>query len=151
MKKNLQIVVSILLLLVLCVNIMPISAADLDTPVDDPIDMPLENCDNCVFYFNILSNGMAKVYVDYEGRPETFTMAKITAKIQKHVFLFIWTDVAVNENNQWIVYSTNLEDNIRLSHQLTSTGTYRAIITAEFYGTTGVTDTLNETIECQYN
>lgn len=96
------------------------------------------------------SQDRAKVYANYTGRSETFTYAKITAKIQKHVFLFIWTDVAVNENNQWVVYSTNVDDNIRLTHQLTSTGTYRAVITAEFYGTTGVTDTLNKTIECQY-
>ena len=151
MKKSLKILVSVLLLCVFCANILSISAADFDTPVDGEVpELPLENCRSCTFSFDIFSDGRAKVYVDYTGRSETFTYAKITAKIQKHVFLFIWTDVAVNENNQWVVYSTNVDDNIRLTHQLTSTGTYRAVITAEFYGTTGVTDTLNETIECQY-
>ena len=152
MKKSLKILVSVLLLCVFCTNMLPISAADLDTPVDGEVpELPLENCIMCTFSFDILSDGRAKVYVDYMGKSATFTQAKITAKIQKHVFLFIWTDVAVNENNQWVVYSTNVNDNIRLTHQLTSTGTYRAVITAEFYGTTGVTDTLNETIECNYN
>ena len=150
MKKTTKIIAIILFVCLICLNAIQINAADVEPREDEVIDLPLENCYYCNLNFEISSGGSAEVTVQYNGNPNTFTYAHITAKIQKQVFLFIWTDVAVNANNQWVVDSYNLNDYITLDHQLDSTGTYRAIITVDIYGTGNSTDSFNDTIQDTY-
>ncbi|MBR6051558.1 MAG: hypothetical protein IKP68_10230 [Clostridia bacterium] len=150
MKKTTKILAIILFVCLICSCFIQINAAEVEPREDEIIDLPLENCYECGINFEISNTGLAEVTVDYSGNPNTFTYAHITAKIQKQVFLFIWTDVAVNANNQWVVDSYNLNDYITLDHQLDSTGTYRAIITVDIYGTGNSTDSFNDTIQDTY-
>lgn len=150
MKKTVKIVAFVLFIYLLFSTVVSIGAAEVESPSEDEIILRLSNCYDCDLSFEVSSSGLAKVIVDYVGNPNTFTYAHVTAKIQKQVFLFIWTDVPVNENNMWVVNSYELDDHIVLSHQLTSTGTYRAIITVDIYGTGSATDSFSDTIQDTY-
>lgn len=103
-----------------------------------------------VLRFNISSTGNAVCSVDYSADSSTFTYATCTIKIQKQVFLFIWSDVEVNANKKWEDYSTSNPETFYHTHQLDSTGNYRAVFTVDIYGIGGLHDTISDTIERTY-
>ena len=105
---------------------------------------------DCVLDFYITSTGNAVCSVDYSADSSTFTYATCTIKIQKQVFLFIWSDVEVNANKKWEDYSTSNPETFYHTHQLESTGNYRAVFTVDIYGTGGLHDTISDTIERTY-
>lgn len=109
-----------------------------------------EVCYSYVLDFYITSTGNAVCNVDYSANSSTFTYATCTIKIQKQVFLFIWSDVEVNANKKWEDYSTSNPESFYHSHQLESTGNYRAVFTVDIYGTGGLHDTISDTIERTY-
>lgn len=150
-NKSLKIFSFILALLLICMSSLSISAAEIEPEIDDPIDeTPYENCYFCWPSFSISSSGEATVCVSYSGNPDTFTHIKSTIKIQKQVFLFIWSDVPVNENNQWVDDESSISGTIIHTYNLTNTGTYRAIFDIEVYGTGNVTDNIDETLQDTY-
>ena len=106
--------------------------------------------DHCYLRFNISSTGNAVCNVDYSADSSLFTYATCTIKIQKQVFLFIWSDVEVNANKKWEDYSTSNPETFYHTHQLESTGNYRAVFTVDIYGTGGLHDTISDTIERTY-
>ena len=87
----------------------------------------------------------------YTGKADTFTQIKVTVKIQKRFLLVFWSTVDIGEpNNEWIATSTDLDGYLMGEFDVNSTGTYRAVFTIEVYGTGGVIDVMEETIECTY-
>ena len=105
---------------------------------------------DCTLRFEISSIGNAVCSVDYSANSSTFTYATCTIKIQKQVFLFIWSDVEVNTNKKWEDYSTSNPETFYHTHQLESTGNYRAVFTVDIYGTGGLHDSISDTIERTY-
>ena len=104
----------------------------------------------CNLRFEISSTGNAVCDVYYSADSSTFTYATCTIKIQKQVFLFIWSDVEVNANKKWEDYSTSNPETFYHTHQLESTGNYRAVFPVDFYGTGGLHATISDTIERSY-
>jgi hypothetical protein len=96
--------------------------------------------------FIIESGGNATVCIDYTGYSGITTGANITSTIQKRVALFFWSDVT-----SWSDTSSEYSYSNEHSYQLSSTGTYRAVVQYTVYGTGGSPDIINETIERTYN
>ena len=101
--------------------------------------------------FYIPSGGMSQTVINYTAIG-TFTQAKISIEVQKKTMLFFWTTVDIGmSDNVWRTTSTNPTGFVTYRLQLSETGTYRAIVTIEFMGSSGVTDTIEKTIEAKYN
>ena len=88
-------------------------------------------------------DGDASFYVSYEARAATFTQAKLTVQIQKKFLGFFWRDAA----DEWVGYCTDLSGFFAATIPVDGSGTYRAILTLEVFGT-GDTDVIEETIKC---
>lgn len=154
MKKTKKVLYPLLsALLAVCIMIscaVATFAADVDN-AEKKIEMTRNAvCLDDRLSFNITSTGNAICSVDYLADSSTFTYATCTIKIQKQVFLFIWSDVEVNANKKWEDYSTSNPETFYHTHQLESTGNYRAVFTVDIYGTGGLHDTISDTIERTY-
>ena len=137
MKKTLHSVLSVLLtMIILCTGVLPAFA------VDDGASTYMTNCAGANMSFTVV-DGEASFYVSYAARAATFTQAKLTVQIQKKFLAFFWKDVA----DEWIGYSTDLNGIFAETIPVDATGTYRAIIKLEVFGTTD-TDVIEETIKC---
>ena len=100
--------------------------------------------------FTIDSNGNAIISLLYRGKTGANSTAVITSKIQKNVS-GTWVDVDNGQsNNQWVDESTSTVFSLNHSVQLTSRGTYRAVVVYEISGTGGATDVIERTIEKTY-
>lgn len=154
MKKNKKILCPLLsAILAICIMIscaVTVFASDIDNAEKKIKTTRNEVCLISQLGFNITSTGNAICSVDYSANSSTFTYATCTIKIQKQVFLFIWSDVEVNTNKKWEDYSTSNPETFYHTHQLESTGNYRAVFTVDFYGTGGLHDTISDTIERTY-
>ena len=154
MKKTMKFFYSILYaILVICFlisspSVVYASDADLNKDITGTRS---EVYNNYNLSFNITSTGNAICDISYDSDPSLFSYATCTIKIQKQVFLFIWSDVAVNANKKWEDYSTSYFDAFSHSHQLESAGKYRAVITLDIYGTGGLHDAISDTIERTYS
>ena len=95
--------------------------------------------------FTITSGGLAAVSVYYYGYPGETTGATITSTIQKRTLLFFWSTVVSWEDEPSSYYYVGEH-----TYQLSSTGTYRAVVDYTIYGS-GSADEITETIECTYN
>ena len=126
-------------------------AAEVEPIEDEIIIEDYENCYRCSSSFTIYNSGIARVSSYYNGINNVFTYAKATVKLQKKFLLFFWSDVPVNSNSQWVDYCYDLSGDFYFSHQLDSTGTYRAVIELEFHGNTNVVDSINESYEDVYS
>ena len=142
---------SILIFCVLISSIFASYAADEEISGKEIVATRDDVCRHCDLNFNITSTGNAICSVHYTAEPSLFTYATCTIKIQKQVFLFIWSDVAVNTNKKWEDYSTVYSDDFYHTYQLESTGNYRAVITLDIYGTGGLHDSISDTIERTYS
>ena len=108
------------------------------------------NCTTANMDFAV-TNNQAIVQIFYEGKPATFTVAKVTVKIQKKTLGVLWTTVDIGTaNNEWIAYNNNVNGSFSKSFAVNGTGTYRAKITLEFYGISNTVDVIEDTIECKY-
>ena len=143
MKRTNTLILSIIMIIgILFASAFPSSASE--------ISPRLSNCHECTINFGIV-DGTAHVVVGYTGKADTFTQIKVTVKIQKRFLLVFWSTVDIGEpNNEWIATSTDLDGYLMGEFDVNSTGTYRAVFTIEVYGTGGVTDVMEETIECTY-
>ena len=145
--KSKKAIIALLIITSLLNFAVPVMAADQNTSI-----MPLwDVMDDNNISFIITSSGLANVVVRYTSDSSVFKEANLTVKIQKRTLLLFWTTVDIGEpNNEWTAKSTNINGIFNKSFPLDKTGTYRAVITLEIVGTNGKTDTIEETIECEY-
>ena len=87
--------------------------------------------------FSIFNDGVAIVYIGYEGYPNVATGATITITIEKRNLLFFWSDV-VSET----ITVSGIRYSNELTYQLDSTGTYRCTIEYVVSGTGGADDVI---------
>ena len=100
--------------------------------------------------FTISDSGEACVSVWYLG-DSNFKLAKLTVRFQKKVLGLFWKTVDIGEvDNQWTVYSSNVNEVFNYYVDLEDTGTYRVVISLELTTTSGSVDEIEETIECKY-
>ena len=99
--------------------------------------------------FTIDSSGNAIISLLYRAK-STSNSAIITSKIQKNVS-GVWVDVDINQaNNQWVDTSTSTIFTNTHTTQLTSRGTYRAVVVYEISGNGGAPDVIERIIEKTY-
>lgn len=145
MRKILSLIICVVLLG--CVFAIGTSAA---VP-DESAVMPCYN--NTIMTksnFNIDENGVATVTVSYFGYNGVTLGGKITTKIEK-LISGNWVTVNIGTtDNTWIDESSSV--NFRTTHtvQLTSSGTYRAVIEYRVWGNGGAEDVIPATIEKTY-
>ena len=110
------------------------------------------NCNYCNFIFQVLDPGEAHVSVRYSAKADVFTQAKLTVKIQKKILGLFWNTVDIGAaNDEWIAYSNAVFGEFYNNFSVDGTGTYRAVICLEVYGTSGVVDTIEDTLEFRYS
>lgn len=89
-------------------------------------------------------DGEAIVLVSYMGYPGITTEAKITTKLQKNSFVFLWNDVT-----EWV--DVSYEEDAMFEHSyLVSSGTYRVKIKYEISGSGGATDVVEDELKDSY-
>ena len=138
---------SITLICLIAVNIIPFNAF-----AAEGVSPRYTNCNSCDIMFSINSSGVASTDITYTAYSSTFTQAKLSVKIQKKTLWLFWTTVDIGTSDDvWTGYCTDIYGDMYYDLQLTSTGTYRAIITVEFFGNTGEVDTIEETMEDKYS
>ena len=141
MKKVCRVGFSLFLaIIVLSASIIPVFADDTG------ISPRLTNCNDASMAF-VVDDGMANFYVSYSGRSATFTQAKLTVQIQKKFLGLFWRDAA----DEWVGYNSTLVGDFYDYIPVNGTGTYRAVFKLEVYGSTGVTDVIEDTISCKYS
>lgn len=150
--KNIKKVVCImfaLLLAFLCA--IPIAAQENIT--NETVVTPrLSHCGACLTTFAISDSGIAKIYVQYDGYPETFVEAKVTVKIQKRFLGLFWKTVDIGDtNDEWVAYSNEVYGSFRKTFSVDGTGTYRAKFKIEIRGTDGTVDVIEKTVEYVYS
>lgn len=112
---------------------------------DGGISTYLTNCDDTSMSFGVAENN-AYVFVSYTGRPATFTQAKLTVQVQKKFLGLFWRDAA----DEWVGYNTEALGSFNVVIPVDGTGTYRAVLKIEVFGSTGVTDVIEDTIQYKY-
>lgn len=108
---------------------------------DAGISPRLTNMDSSAMHFAVVDN-IAEVYVSYKGRSSTFLRAEVSVKIEKKVLLLFWKDVS-----EWTSTNTEVFGYFLNTSTADGSGTYRAKIKLTVYGTNGVNDVIEETIE----
>lgn len=96
--------------------------------------------------FVIYDDGEAIVSFTCFGYEGITTKIVVEAKIQKK-FLWWWNDV---DGASWTDESTKVYCDAEHSFQLTKSGTYRAVITYNVYGSGGEADVITAEIEKKY-
>ena len=153
MKKNSRKIFAIIMAVVLfCATYLPLMTVTSYAADDDiGISSYLVNCNLCTCTFSAAYGGMAQVGVTYNAKSDVFTYAKLTVKIQKRFLGLFWSTVDIGEpDNEWVAYCYDVHGDFYNSFPLESTGTYRAVFTVEFYGTSGEVDVIEDTIESAY-
>ena len=121
------------------------------TSVTGTITPRWSNGDACDYNFYILTDGTAKVTVDYVGTSGAFTNVTVTTYIQKRFLGIFWTTVDIGQpDNKWIDTSTSIDGRFVHTVSLSNTGTYRAVIKIVFSGTGGADDVIEDKIEATY-
>lgn len=141
MKKTSKLLLSVFLSCVLlCVSLLPAYATN------EGVSTYLTNCSNSTMSFTV-ADGEANFYVSYVGRAASFTQAKLTVQIQKKFLGLFWRDAA----DEWVSYNTDLNGYFYDYIPVDGTGTYRAVFKLEVFGSTGVTDVIEDTIDVKYS
>ena len=141
MKKLCRVGFSMFLaVIVLCASITPAFAT-----TRDGASARLTNCSTPSMSFGV-AEGEASFYVSYMGREETFVQAKLTVQIQKKFLGLFWRDAA----DEWVGYSTEVVGQIYDDIPIDGAGTYRAVFKLEVFGSTGVTDVIEDTLQYKY-
>lgn len=113
---------------------------------DGGMSARLTNCITTSMSFGV-ANGYASFFVSYTGREATFTQAKLTVQIQKKFLGLFWRDAA----DEWVGYNSQLISEMYDDIPIDGTGTYRAVFKLEVFGSTGVTDVIEDTIQYKYS
>jgi hypothetical protein len=147
-KRSITTVMAILMLFVNCTPL--VTSASSAGNDDMGISPRFSNCAECTYSF-VSAEGEAHVAVTYVAKSDVFSYAKLTVKIQKRFLGVFWNTVDIGEpNNEWVAYCYDVRGDFYNYFPLDSTGTYRAVFTIEFYGTTGVVDVIEDTIKSVY-
>ena len=140
MKKRLTFLLTLIMAFsMLMASALPTAAAE------NTIQPRLSNADAANVGFAVDDNGVAHFSVSYDGKSATFTEAKVSVTIQKRFLWVFWNDV-----DSWTGTSTEVYGDIYTTFNLEDTGVYRAKFTLEFYGTSGVVDVIEDSIEAEY-
>ena len=144
MKKTLILILILSMLFITSIGSFTVSA--------EAVSPRYSNCNQSKFYFNVLDPGEAHISVTYNAKADVFTYAKLTVKIQKKFLALFWKTVDIGTtDNEWISYSYDVNGQFYNYFTVNGTGTYRAVFCLEIYGTSGVVDTIEDTIEFKYN
>jgi len=136
MKKSLAFILTIVMAIsMITAGAIPASAAE------NTIQPRLSNADTANVSFVVDEYGIGYFAVTYNGNEETFTEAKVSVTIQKRFLLVFWDDV-----DRWTGISNEVYGDFYTTFILGDTGTYRAVFTLEFYGTSGVVDVIEDNI-----
>lgn len=107
------------------------------------------NSANLTFVIN--DSGLAGVRVSYTGIQGVTTLVRCEIYLQKKNLGLFWNKVDIGtSNNVWVDESNDFLDNFSHTHQLSSTGTYRAVFKVTFNGNGGSPDVIDEKIERKY-
>ena len=99
----------------------------------------------------IASDGTMTIYESYDGIPGVTTRGELTTYIEKRILGIFWKKVNNGQpNNQWVDTIYNYRYSGSHSHQLSSTGTYRATVIYKVYGTGGDPDELTSQVVVTY-
>ncbi len=110
----------------------------------------LANCDMATFRFAVVNNTLC-AGISYYANEDTFTHAKLTLSFKKKHLVFFWKTVEIGYiDEEWMGYCYDLDGEFYQEFPATGSGTYRAYFTFEVYGTSGVTDVIEETLEDSY-
>ena len=140
MKK----IVSLFICALLFIGVLPISS--FAAVGGGNVVMPMYNNVANVTGRFVIEEGVAKITVGYVGYTNITTSARITTKLQVQTSNG-WLDVDNGEpNNEWLDESTNSVFFITHTREVPS-GTYRALITYELYGTGGAADVIEREFE----
>ena len=141
MKKTTKLVIHVFLVCtLLCMSTLSAFAES------EEISPRLTNMVDATISFTVV-DGEASFYVSYEGRATTFSQAQLRVQIQKRVLGLFWRDVG----DEWVGSSTALSGDFYDYIPVDGKGTYRANFTLTVYGTQGVNDVIEDTIEVKYS
>ena len=138
MKKTTKIIVVSLLTLVMLFTGVTASASE------GVISPRYTNISTCNFFFTASSSG-GNFTGSYLGISGNFSSATVTVKVQKQFLFLFWLDVG-----EWTSTSTKVNGTFSHNFALDGSGTYKATITLTIKGTSGVADTVTQTIESSY-
>lgn len=151
-KRVLTLILIFSMILLMGFGGLTASAEDYATLNERNVSPRLTNCYKCEFDFIILDPDEAHVLVTYSALADVFTQAKLTVKIQKKILGLFWNTVDIGTaNDEWIAYSNAVFGEFYNNFSVDGTGTYRAVICLEVYGTSGVVDTIEDTLEFRYS
>lgn len=139
MKRKLTFLLTLVMAFSMIIaSVLPTAAAE------NTVQPRLSNADTATVSF-VIDNGVGYFAVTYNGNEGVFTQAKVSVTVQKRFLLVFWNDV-----DSWTGTSNNPFDEIYANFDIEKTGTYRAVYTLEFYGTSGVVDVIEDKIEYKY-
>ena len=117
----------------------------------DNIASPYDNNNHNVYTtFNISTSGVATISLRYIGYNGVTTGSKVTTRLEK-LENGVWVTVNIGtQNNEWVDQSSTWILNATHSFQLTSKGTYRAVVEYRIWGNGGADDIVPVTIEKTY-
>ena len=133
-----------LLTIVMAVSML-IAGAIPSSAAENAIQPRLSNASTASVAFVVDDSGVGHFAVTYNGKEATFTEAKVSVTIQKRFLLVFWEDV-----DRWTGISNEVYGDFYTTFILISKGTYRAVYTLEFYGTSGVVDVIQNDIEYDF-
>ena len=138
MKTNTKFLPALLLILALLFTGVSASANE------NVINPRYSNLANYSLDFNASSSG--GIFTgSYLGISGNFSSATVTVKVQKQFLFLFWLDVG-----EWTSTSTKVNGTFSHNFALDGSGTYKATITLTIKGTSGVADTVTQTIESSY-
>jgi hypothetical protein len=147
MKK----IISLLLCDIILVNAFGVCSFAANETDSTLIPTPyFNNTSSIEVTFLINSSGLGTVATSYVGTSGITTHADISIKLEKK-FLFFWTDVDIGYPDD--TYSTTINGFCGMHEkdfQLSSTGTYRAVVTVTVYGSNGAPDVIESKPEAKY-
>lgn len=137
MKKRIALLLSVVMAIsMLIASAFPASASG--------IEPRYTNTSTATVAFSIV-DGEAYFSVDYSGKADIFTEARVTVKIEKQFLWFFWTEV-----DSWSATNTERWGYFAHTFYLNEPGTYRANYRIEIYGTSGDVDVIENTQEDSY-
>mgnify|MGYP003302396375 CR=1 FL=1 len=138
MKKRIALLLSVVMAIsMLIASVFPASASG--------IEPRYTNTSTATVAFSITSSGAAHFSVDYTGKANIFTEARLTVEIEKQFLWFFWTEV-----DSWSATCYERAGFFTHTFYLNESGTYRANYRIEIYGTSGDVDVIENTQEDSY-
>ena len=140
---------------VLNVAVVPASASQSTEPesiIVMAVEPRLNNGNSCSLGFTITDTGLAILNATYSGISGVTSRVTVTMSIEKKISSTTWQRIDIGTlSNSWVDSSTNVNGAFSHTHQLESTGTYRAVFVIKMFGSGGTADKIEEKIEKIYS